>query len=547
MRKQLSEGLRGRCKPICARLRRFGGRMLLWIKGQNLGGMLADLIRKNRPLVILAVLALSFSLAGYTVGGLSFFDAVYAAAALFFVNPVTDISNALVLLGKYLSLAVAAGIVLNVVKYAFRMAGHYRINRYDDSTAVYTDNPWGERLATRLKHGYISTGKKNGQLEDAKHHILMYSDDMKNLNLYARHRDELAREGAQVYIMLSHVDAFLLNGDASDRVEGPRYFNIHDMIARDYWMKHDLYEEAKGSGRKPVRVAVIGYGEIGQAICKYAVLNNVYWPDQAIEYHVWGCRPYQKRFLEAIDLMNGDEIRVHTTDCLDDLDLLKTMYRVILTGKDDIELLQQLLYIAPDTQLHVYVDGESDLAGLYAHSEGQLVCFGNPDTILTEQNIKQDELFRKAKLLHYDYVLQAAFRRETAEAERSGKQVSESRRQQVRTTLPPDYERLMDVEWRKLSGFLKGSNIARADHLRIEARIRQEPDPSCVGSIASLEHIRWCRFHFYNHWSYDPERMNRDPDKDEKYRRHGLLTSDLPDRERGKDSVFNERIYEEIS
>ena len=508
-----------------------------WIMGKPIMKTIDDIVKKNRILAALAVFAITSSLVGYTIGGLPFFNALYAAAALFFVNPVDDSSNVLIMIGKYLSLIATAGVVLSAVSFAFKLVSHHRINRNSDSTAVYTDNPWGKKLVEELRHGYISARNEYGGLESAKHHIFMYTDDMANQSLYAAHRKELEEVGARAYIMLNHTDAFLLRSESDGEHEGPHYFNLYDMMARDYWREHSLYQAVREANGETIKVAIIGYDEVGQAICKYAVLNNVYRLNQAIEYHVWGCKPYQAAFLEGINLMFGDRIIAEKKDVMDDLRLIASMHRVIITYEDNNELLQQLLHIAPNVELHCYNDSKVDLSQVYAHSTDKLVSFGNMEMLLTEENIKQEPLYKKAKLLNYDYVLQLRAKEGKASKEK----------------LPPDYESDMDSEWRKLSGFHKGSNIARADHLGIEVQLREELITEGMSKeetkqveerIGELEHYRWCRFHFYNHWSYDPGLGDK---KDAVNRKHGLLGKEVKKGQEGKDKVFNDMIRTQLN
>lgn len=501
-----------------------------WINVTPIIQTIESIVQRNKILAALAVFAFTSSLVGYVIGALPFFSALYASAALFFVNPVDDCSNVLIMIGKYLSLIVTTGAVLRVVSYAFKRVSHYRINRKPDSTAVYTDNEWGKILSEKLKNGYISEKREHGGLENAKHHIFMFTDDMENLSLYAAHREELQKAGAHAYIMLNHIDAFLLKGEMEDKQEGPQYFNMYDMLAREYWRHYSLYKAVKKARSNTIKVAIIGYGEVGQAICKYAVLNNVFRLNQAIEYHVWGCEPYQAAFLEGIDLMTDDRIITEENDVMDDLERIASMYRVIITEKDNAELLQQLLYIAPDVQLHCYNDSKVELTQLYMPGAGELVSFGQMEILLSEENIKQESLYRKAKLLNYDYVLQ----------------------RDSKSSLPPAYETDMNCEWRKLSGFHKGSNTARADHLWIEEELRksyiaknasEEQLRRVEEIIGELEHIRWCRFHFYNHWAYDPKLGNK---KDPKHRKHGLLTKEVKKDQKGKDSIYCEEIRQKL-
>ena len=93
----------------------------------------------------------------------------------------------------------------------------------------------------------------------------------------------------------------------------------------------------------------------------------------------------------------------------------------------------------------------------------------------------------------------------------------------------------MEEAWKSLDGFLKGSNAARADHYRIEKKLRDlgwEDE-----SLWETEHIRWCRFHRLNHWEYAPVR-------DKAARKHPFLIpyEDLEQAEKEKDGFYDSRV-----
>ena len=98
----------------------------------------------------------------------------------------------------------------------------------------------------------------------------------------------------------------------------------------------------------------------------------------------------------------------------------------------------------------------------------------------------------------------------------------------------------MEEQWKKLGGFLRGSNIARADHLWIEKYLQKKGVPE--EDLMELEHVRWCRFHFYNRWKQGGEK------KDAAKKLHPMLVpfDKLPESEKRKDNVTDPVIREEI-
>ena len=64
----------------------------------------------------------------------------------------------------------------------------------------------------------------------------------------------------------------------------------------------------------------------------------------------------------------------------------------------------------------------------------------------------------------------------------------------------------MNIQWRKLNGFTKGSNIASVDYHNIRRQILKKAKEQGISytndELGMMEHIRWCRFHYINHWKY---------------------------------------------
>jgi hypothetical protein len=425
---------------------------------------------------------------------LPFWDSVYAAASLYYVNPVSDNSNGFIITAKIMAIIVTTSLLLSLLSIVFDSLSHWWDRRWKDSTTVYTDNVWGRKLAGTLKHGYTSKEADTGRVEKTKSHIIMYSDDMKNLNFYEEHRNEL--EKRDVFISLNHIDSYLLKSADEDNV---RFFNVYDSFKDSY------------------KLAIIGYGDVGKAVFKYGYLNNIYNLDQKIEYHIWGCDKYNEEYLENLVCGNDDSIFVHKSDYRDDIKLLSEMQRVIVTDGDVIEIMQNLMWQNPSLNIDCYSEEGTDFSEFFGGKH--ISMFGDTTEILTEKNIKEERLYEQAKLVNYDYCL----RYEKCEE----------------NSLPDNYEHIVQEKWKKLSGFLRGSNIARADYCWIEKKnIEKGFDEE---TIWRLEHIRWCRYHYYNRWSCGEK-------KDKEKRQHNLLVpfDDLPYDEKKKDGIYNAELKKRI-
>jgi len=79
-------------------------------------------------------------------------------------------------------------------------------------------------------------------------------------------------------------------------------------------------------------------------------------------------------------------------------------------------------------------------------------------------------------------------------------------------------------EWKKLSTFLRYSNISAADHNDIQRIILSEENqgltPDTMSAewfekLSELEHIRWCRYYWINNWT-----LGHPADKKERDNKH---------------------------
>jgi hypothetical protein len=440
------------------------------------------------------------------------FQSLYASVALYFVNPVADNYNALILISELLAVVVTTNAILSAVSILFSSLNHWFSRRFKDSTAVYTDNFWGEQLAGTLKHGYIAK-EANGKIENTKDYILMYDDDLENLKFIEENKEKL--KSRRVFAALNHVDSSLLRSSSDHNIH---FFNVYELVARCYWKEYNLYEELK-KAEDTYKIAIIGFGSVGKAIFKYGYLNNIYSLSQNIEYHIWGADELDKKFLSKLEMANGDIVTTHNGNYEHDIEEICGMNRVIVTDGDVLSIVQQLILEKTTLQVHCYnIDG-TDVKQIF--NCDTLHTFGDTSNILTEENVKTEKLYRMAKLLNYDYCLRSK------NADKNAKLTDEDNAE-------------LEREWAGLDGFTKGSNIARADFYWIECKCKDEGATDKY--VLEMEHIRWCRYHYYNHWTY------KEGKKDKINRTHGDLIpfEKLSEDEKSKDGFYSKAVQEEV-
>lgn len=438
------------------------------------------------------------------IGHLTFWNAIYASAALYFVNPVSDIDNVFTLIAKLLAVLIITSIVLTFIESLSKSLNHFYKRFFRDSTAIYSDNEKGITLANNVKHGYLNS-KKNKKIDKTNYHIIMYSNDLENINLF--NYNEINFKDSKVFIMLTQIDFYLLKSLDEQNVY---FFNPYENIARDYWKEYNLFSHIE---KDIVKIAIIGFDNIGQILFKYGYLNNIYNLNQRIEYHIWDINENDMYFYENLKFQNEDSIYIYSNSINKNIKLLTQMDRVIIA--DESKLIDNLqLLINQNKELNVHCFSENNLELKDIFDGDNIVTFGRMDKYLTKEYVIDERGYYLGKLFNYDYFL----RNQGAD-------------------LKQNYEIDMQKSWDKLNGFKKGSSIARADHYWIVKKLEKLYPNMNEENYLKLEHIRWCRFHYYNNWSYGVKR-------DDKRKKHNLLIDYelMPLEQKKKDGIYSKKI-----
>ncbi|MBQ3972735.1 MAG: hypothetical protein II628_01085 [Lachnospiraceae bacterium] len=309
--------------------------------------------------------------------------------------------------------------------------------------------------------------------------VFALSDDQTENDLLA---DQLKNKACRVCAMTEY---------EPDRLsENLILFDPFRICARLYWARYPL--------TSPSEVIVIsGSGRYAEALLEQALIFNVIAPDQHISYHVIGDFENFRRNHPYLDQAFSvcDQIEFHEGPWNRDFDILKKADRIIFCHDDprsSMEEVTQLKRYCP-TDAVLYVRGSVPLEGIRA--------FGSPQVLCRPEYILRSGLYQMAIRLHRIY-----------------------------------QDSVKDAPgWEELSGFLRRSNMASADHLLMKVRILLGPweDEGAEGSLLPsrealqraarayraldqegldrcrrIEHERWMRFHLMNNWQYAEKRDN---------------------------------------
>lgn len=411
---------------------------------------------------------------GYLMAGEDISQSLYASACLYVFECYDAERNWMIETARWLApLSSLSGLFL-VLEDAAKRIKNFVARVVNKATVIYCEAEEQQILTHNIPNSVIAS--KDKVYPGVRNSIIMLSDDLENLNFYYKNEEKFA--DSNVYMRLQQMDSFLL------KEHHIKFFNETELIARDYWKKYNLLDYLKGEDLK-VKIAIIGFEQLGEKILSFGLMNNIYTLNQQIEYHVWGNCTAFEQLMVNMNFMNKDTVVYHGTEYVRDLGEIAQMDRIIVTEEQNLELLQNLLYLCNDKEIDYYNRGEAALEHIFAGS--QLRSFGMQSSVLTEQNIMSEELYRLGMELNYSYFMDYA-----EDIDRMA-----------------DKEVIMVSEWEKLNGFLKASNIAAADYHEIRLMIlehnhtkSEELSQDEREVLSEMEHIRWSRFHFINHWRY---------------------------------------------
>ena len=309
--------------------------------------------------------------------------------------------------------------------------------------------------------------------------VFAMSDDQTENDRLA---DELKNAPCRVCVMTDYEPDRL-----SDRLI---LVNPYDICARLYWARYPLTSPSED-------IVLIGTGKYAEALLEQALVFNIIAPDQHIFYHVIGDFDDFRRNHPYLDqaFASCDRIVFHEAPWNQDFDILKNADRIIFChddaerSMDEVSLLKRYC----PTKAALYVRGSVPLEGITA--------FGSPAAVYQPKYVLRSELYQMAIRLHRIY-----------------------------------QDSVDDAPgWEDLSGFLRRSNLASADHLLMKVRILltlsgktaestplqlsadtlseaaqvyRELDEAALDQCRRIEHERWVRFHLMNNWQYAPVRDN---------------------------------------
>ncbi len=413
----------------------------------------------KKLLPILAMMPLVVGTIGYIFSGEMFSNALYAAFALYFTNPVSDAYNLHIEIARWTAPLVTATAILCALQSVWdSLRERIRLLGKKDRVSFYSDSDY--RISFGRDVSVIYPGDKFKSY--AHEHIIMFSTDQKNLQFYEEHKKNLADK--KTYICIKDIECCFLNPLGNVTV-----FDINGAIARMLWKEISLWNK----GKDEFNIVIWGGNTLsGDIICTGLQLN-LFSLNQKIKYHIISDNIIFRIRHSELKLMNNDELLYCDYDDPNIWKLISKADIIIVSDILDAETMQTIVVKAGESKIYYYSPNEGDIISYFSY--GNIVPFGRNDTVLTDENIRRGGLLRKAVVLNEHY------------ANLYG----------------------TEKDWNSLSGILKGSNISASDFGEVLSVLNERISED---EQAELEHIRWCRFMFLNYYTLgSPENgKNRD-------------------------------------
>ena len=433
-------------------------------------------------------------------------DALYQSICMYAMGYQETPPNLAVELARWTApLATASGVLLAFVKVRDSLRRYARYLR-GNSVAVYGPKERREALMDRLKEREIDAGE-GWNLVLAQNYLLLGSEK-ENFDFYERNRVRLAKR--TVYLETSTLPA----QSVSD--PGLRLFGSEETAARLFWKQRCPYELSVQNGHR-LRLVFIGFGTLGERLLSYALQDNIFDPNQRIEYHLFGggdrfCAVHGVG-LSAI----SDPVIVHKTPWYENLSLLEEAQMVIVLEQEgQLKLVYDLLMSTTAPVLDIFAAGKGGLELLEGRKRLRLFFWEReawePD------NIFGDVMFERAKTINLRYA------HLYGGVEENGQN--------------------REKEWAALDGFTRYSNVSAADYHEVRLHMMQvlgwpadeeKLSPQQLEILAELEHIRWCRYHYLNNWKYGVLENGAGKDRAKRIHTDLLAYGELTEAEKQKD------------
>lgn len=404
----------------------------------------------------------------------------------------------------------------------------------------------------------------------APRQVIFYEKDRKCIEFLERNKEEM-REDARIYIHIDEfspedvLDNQVMIFSIAE-ICAMQYWEAFPVYVRtkgELGKSQHAIDKFVGMLRSPVpeeplyRIVIIGSGIYAESILTQGLLSNLFNVSGGVRYDVIGNVERWRHTHPGIDAakgVNADELHFHNGAWYEHRFIINAADRVILCG-DSTETLRITSELLSESvrELHVRANHATSLKRISenrvdAGGFTKVRVFGTMKEICATSFLIQDRMHENGKMHDIIYGLgtqrcnscatfdfssapQAPKDRYPTDAEREAildarmRCIYKSANKGIKSCL--ECPRFMD-EWSSYNGFLHRSNYAASSHdgqkfrmlrgvgidvsntttvLQMAEAYKRLPE-DVRDALQEIEHVRWCRFHFLNGWTYAPGQKN---------------------------------------
>lgn len=450
----------------------------------------------------LLCLPLILGTVGLCAAGESFLNAVFLSICMYGMNYQDVPPNLLVEIARWTAIVATVSGILLLFSHLWESLQNFLKYHHGDSVAVYGPEKMRSEALAQLGPCGVE-GKDPQRFMQAQRYLLL-DEEAVNFSFYYRNRAAL--QDRPVYLRCSSLPA---QSAASPNLH---LFSPEENAAKLFWKQQCLYSTSRNCGHR-MKIVFLGFGKLGEQLLLQALQDNLFAPDQKIEYHIFG----QENGFMAVHTELGriqDPVLFEKEPWYANLPLLEQAQMVlVLEQEQQLTLVGQLLATLTREKIHVFCAGP-ELELLAGHE--RLVPFDWKAEGQRVQDIFHETLFERAKRINLRYA---------------------SLYNGV-----PETEEQKEIQWQGLDTFTRYSNISAADYheirLQMLAELRQTPEalsPDTMELLSELEHMRWCRYHYLNNWRYGVPENGKNKDVRKRIHKDLVPYSTLSEEEKKKD------------
>lgn len=462
--------------------------------------------------IILFILPFILGFIGNYKSGNSILNSLYGALCVYVMELQIQPENFLSEIARWTAPLMTASGVFMAFQQIRRTLSNRIKGRNPQSVAIYGDSKYIDTLIDKLGKLGIQGGMDDlsDGIDKAGRYVILFQEEQEGLAFYEKYKSDF--QGGQVYLCLETIMPQSLQ-DSNLTI-----FNLKENTARMYWDTYSLISEF-AQGKLNLKIGIIGFDTLGQNILTYGLLNNIYSAEQHIEYHIWGDATEYQNIHTELHQLSPDQTIFHDHSWTADLPLINELDRLILCddSQQNLNTLSDLLTFSTCRNIHVNDYLNQVIHSLFARDG---VCiFGSADEMVNVEQIFKETMLADAKAFNHYYAMKYQD--------------------------CPDTEEAKEAAFRSLDSFTRYSNIASADYQKVREKmieVLRLPEETTADAVirnkdllSELEHIRWCRYHYLNNWSYGQPENGKAKDPIRKIHTDLIPFDQLDDDDKGKD------------